>query len=152
MKIRVYVMLIVIQFAAFSCSFLHHEGVLENGCIDPRIPDLGTSWRWVVSFIPRPLYPRGKSPRYPLDRRLGGPQNRSGRRGREKNRAHNGTRTPTPRPSNPQPVAIPTALTRLFFLLTYAEIKFTRKIYEIVRLHKCRNEDVRNNLNYEYYE
>jgi hypothetical protein len=30
----------------------------------------------VVSFTPRPLYLRGKSPRYPLDRRLGGPQRR----------------------------------------------------------------------------
>jgi hypothetical protein len=27
------------------------------------------------------LYPRGKGPRYPLDRRLGGPQSRSGQRG-----------------------------------------------------------------------
>jgi hypothetical protein len=27
----------------------------------------------------------GKEPRYPLDRRLGGPQSRSGRRGEEKN-------------------------------------------------------------------
>jgi hypothetical protein len=26
----------------------------------------------MVNFTPRPLYPRGKSPRYPLDRRLGG--------------------------------------------------------------------------------
>jgi hypothetical protein len=26
----------------------------------------------VVSFTPRPLYPQGKSPLYPLDRRLGG--------------------------------------------------------------------------------
>jgi hypothetical protein len=33
---------------------------------------------WVVSFTTRPPYLRGKSPRYPLDRRLGGPQNRSG--------------------------------------------------------------------------
>jgi len=34
------------------------------------------SWlrRWVVSFTPRPLYPQGKSPWYPLDRRLGDPQ------------------------------------------------------------------------------
>jgi hypothetical protein len=31
----------------------------------------------VVSFTPRSLYPREKSPRYPLDRRLGGPQSRS---------------------------------------------------------------------------
>jgi hypothetical protein len=49
----------------------------------------------VVSFMPRPLYPRGKSPRYPLDRRLGGPQNRSGRRGEEKIFDPTGTRMPT---------------------------------------------------------
>jgi len=30
----------------------------------------------VVSFTPRPLYPQGKSPRYPFDR-LGGPQSRA---------------------------------------------------------------------------
>jgi hypothetical protein len=34
------------------------------------------SWRWVVSFTPRPLYPRGKCPRYSLDSRLSEPQNR----------------------------------------------------------------------------
>jgi hypothetical protein len=34
--------------------------------------------------MPRPLYPRGKSPRYPLDR-LGEPQNRSGRREEDSN-------------------------------------------------------------------
>jgi hypothetical protein len=33
----------------------------------------------VVNFTPRPLYPR-----YPLERRLGGPQSRSGRSGEEK--------------------------------------------------------------------
>jgi hypothetical protein len=38
-----------------------------------------------VSFTPRPLYPQEKSPWYPLDRRLGGPQNRSERGGEEKN-------------------------------------------------------------------
>jgi hypothetical protein len=38
----------------------------------------------VVSFTPQPFYLRGKSPRDPLDRRLSGPQNRSGRRGEEK--------------------------------------------------------------------
>jgi hypothetical protein len=42
----------------------------------------------VVSFTPRPLYPRGKNPRYPSDRTLGGPQNRSGRRGEKKNLVH----------------------------------------------------------------
>jgi hypothetical protein len=30
---------------------------------------------------PAALYPRGKNPRYPLDRRLGGPQSWSGHRG-----------------------------------------------------------------------
>jgi hypothetical protein len=37
----------------------------------------------VVSFTPRPLYPQGKSSWYPLGRRLGGPQSRSGRGGEE---------------------------------------------------------------------
>jgi hypothetical protein len=47
--------------------------------------DLGTRWRWVVSFTSRPHYPQGKSPRYPLDRRLGGAQSRSGHGGEYKN-------------------------------------------------------------------
>jgi hypothetical protein len=42
----------------------------------------------VVSFTPRSLYPKGKSPWYPLDRKLGGPQSRSGRGGEEKNSHH----------------------------------------------------------------
>jgi hypothetical protein len=33
----------------------------------------------------RPLYLQGKSPWHPLDRRMGGPQSRSGRGGEEKN-------------------------------------------------------------------
>jgi hypothetical protein len=56
-----------------------------SGGIAPRILDLGTRWRWVVSFTSRPLYHKGKNPWYPLDRRLGGPQSRSGRGGEEKN-------------------------------------------------------------------
>jgi hypothetical protein len=50
---------------------LSHEDVGGSGCIDPHFLDLGTSCRWVVNLMPRPLYPRGKSPRYSLDRRLG---------------------------------------------------------------------------------
>jgi hypothetical protein len=38
----------------------------------------------VVSFTFLALYPRGKSPRYPLDRRLSGSQSRSGRLEEEK--------------------------------------------------------------------
>jgi hypothetical protein len=57
---------------------LRHEGEWGSGCIGPHFLDLGTSWRLVVSFTLLPLYPRRKSRRYPLDRRLGGPQSRSG--------------------------------------------------------------------------
>jgi hypothetical protein len=35
---------------------------MGSGCIDPRFLDLGASWRWVVSFIPRPLYSRIEPP------------------------------------------------------------------------------------------
>jgi hypothetical protein len=41
---------------------LRHEGVWGSGCIDPHFLDLGTSWRWVVTFTPQLLYPRRKSP------------------------------------------------------------------------------------------
>jgi hypothetical protein len=39
----------------------------------------------VVGFTHQTLYSQGKSPWYPLDRRLGGPQSCSGRGGEEKN-------------------------------------------------------------------
>jgi hypothetical protein len=77
--------------------------------INTRILDLGTSWRKMVSFTPRPIYPRGKSPGYPL----GEPQNRSGPRGEQKILDPTGTRTPTPLSSSPQPVPVLTALSRL---------------------------------------
>jgi hypothetical protein len=32
--------------------------------LDPRILELVISWRWVVRFMPRPHYPRGKGVRY----------------------------------------------------------------------------------------
>jgi hypothetical protein len=91
------------QHLSYSLCFNwapHHEGVLGSGGIAPRILDLGTKWRWLVSFTLRPLYPQGKSPWYPWDRRLGGLQSRSGRGGEKK--------IPLPhRDSNPiiQPVA-----------------------------------------------
>jgi hypothetical protein len=64
-----------------------------SGTVAPRILDLGSRWRWVVSFTPRLLYPQGKRPWYPLDRRLGGAQSRSGH-GDEKFSAFAGTRIP----------------------------------------------------------
>jgi len=53
--------------------------------IAPHILDLGIRWRWVVSFTPRSFYSQGKSPWYPLDRRLGGPESCSGCSGEETN-------------------------------------------------------------------
>jgi hypothetical protein len=64
---------------------LRHEDVWGSGYIDPCFLDLGTSWRWVVSFTARSLDLRGNSPRYQLARRLRGPQSRSGRHWRSKN-------------------------------------------------------------------
>jgi hypothetical protein len=81
---------------------LRHEGVWGSGCIDPHFLDLGTSWRWVVSFTPLPLYPREKSLRYSFDRRLGGPQSRSGRLGEENSCPHRDSNSD---PSVVQPVA-----------------------------------------------
>jgi hypothetical protein len=49
--------------------------------IAPRILHLST----VVSFTTRPLYPQGRGSWYPLDRRMGGSQSRSGGGGEEKN-------------------------------------------------------------------
>jgi hypothetical protein len=70
-------------------SFLSEHHAMKtckgSGGIAPRILDLGTRWRWVANFTSRPLYPQGKSPCYPLHRRLGSFQNRSGHGGEEKN-------------------------------------------------------------------
>jgi hypothetical protein len=62
-----------------------HEGVLGSGGIAPRIlwprHEIGVSGQL---HAPAAL-PQGKSPRYRLDRGLGGPQSRSERGGEEKN-------------------------------------------------------------------
>jgi len=51
----------------------------------------------MVSVTLRPLYLQGNGPWYPLDRRLGGPQSRSGRGGEEKNSSELCSRRHTPR-------------------------------------------------------
>jgi hypothetical protein len=56
----------------------------------------------VVNFTPLPLYSRGKNPRYPLVRRLGGFQSRSGRGGEGKKLYHALTGNWTP---DVQPIA-----------------------------------------------
>jgi hypothetical protein len=40
----------------------HYEAYWERRCVGPRILDFGTRWRWVVSFTPRPIYPRERTP------------------------------------------------------------------------------------------
>jgi hypothetical protein len=57
---------------------------MEEWRYSSTILDLGTRWKWVVSFTTRSLYPRGKSPLYRLNMRLGGPRSRSGCCGVEK--------------------------------------------------------------------
>jgi hypothetical protein len=46
------------------CLSKHHaiRTYGECGGVAPRVLDFGTGWMLVVSFAPRPLYPRGKSP------------------------------------------------------------------------------------------
>jgi len=66
----------------------HHVEVWGSGAVAARIHNLGTRWRGVVSFTPRKLYYAWRSPWYPLDWRLGGPQSRSGRDAGERNFQH----------------------------------------------------------------
>jgi hypothetical protein len=52
-----------------------HGHVWGSGGIVPRIIDLGTRCRWVVRFMPRPLYPPGKEPPVPNEKEAGwGPE------------------------------------------------------------------------------
>jgi hypothetical protein len=46
------------------CLTKHHamKAYVGNGGIAPRILDLGTRWRWVISFTPQPLYPQERTP------------------------------------------------------------------------------------------
>jgi hypothetical protein len=46
----------------WSNSAPRYEDVWWSGGLYPRIFNLGTTWRWVVSFTARPIYTRGKSP------------------------------------------------------------------------------------------
>jgi hypothetical protein len=80
----------------------HPQHVLRQGD-SPWGSDLGTRWKWVISFTPRPLCPQEKGPRYTLDRRLRRPQNRSGHSVEEK--ISNPHRESNPDHSFVQPVA-----------------------------------------------
>jgi hypothetical protein len=57
----------------------------------------------MLSFKPQPHYPQSNRPQYPLDRRLDGPQSRSGRGGQEKKIPSLSLSGIEPRSSNPWP-------------------------------------------------
>jgi len=57
------------------CHTIKAHKVVESTA--PLNLNLDSKYGQVVSFIPRPLYPRGNSPRHPCNRTLGGPQNSS---------------------------------------------------------------------------
>jgi hypothetical protein len=64
-----------------------YHGMKTDGGVEVYLHTLTSTLdggEWSVSR-PRPLYLRGKILRYPLDRGLGGPQNRAGRGGEEQN-------------------------------------------------------------------
>jgi hypothetical protein len=83
MMMIIIIIIIKVKLSLFLTKHHTMKTYWRSGGIAPRIPDLGTTWRSVVSFTPRPLYPQGKSPWYPLDRRLGGAQSRSGHGGED---------------------------------------------------------------------
>jgi hypothetical protein len=100
-----------------------------SGGIAQRILDLCIRWRWVVSFTALPLYPQGQSSWYPFERRLGGSQSRSGRRGEE--------RTSQPLPWLEPPIIHPVAqsyTTELFRLLHYDGISHKSSIRHILKI------------------
>jgi hypothetical protein len=69
---------------------------MERWMYSSIVLDLGARWRSVASFTP--LYPLRKSTRYLLDRRLGGPQSRSGLCGEDENLTIVENRTPVVQP------------------------------------------------------
>jgi hypothetical protein len=87
-----------------------------------------------------PLYQRGKSPRYSLDRRLGGSQRRSGRCGEEKSLDPAGIRT-----AAGQPVAIPTELSRPNIVYPEKNIqKFEKRM--VTEIRSSEKDDTRRKL------
>jgi hypothetical protein len=65
----------ILDFMLFFTFLLHNSGYFNSVCHTSAL-DGG---EWSVP-CPWPHFAPGEDPRYPLDRRLGGPQNRSGHR------------------------------------------------------------------------
>jgi hypothetical protein len=118
-----WVLLIKVNFSLFLTKYHAMKTYWGSGGIAPRALDLSTRWRWVVSFMPRPLYPRSKSSRFLLNRRLGGPQSRSGRVGKEKISHHCRCRELDPGRLACSLVSILTELPRLVFRVIWTVSK-----------------------------
>jgi len=50
-----------------SCPYPCHEGMWWSGGTRSFSLNVGTSWRWVVSFTLWPLYFQGKKPLVPVE-------------------------------------------------------------------------------------
>jgi len=90
---------------------VHLEGIKGNVGIAALIFNLGTRWEGVTNFIPWPLYPQGKNPQYPWNRKLGGPQSWSGPFGEEKIPLHPSWNQNTSHPAHNRD-SIPSTLPR----------------------------------------
>jgi hypothetical protein len=92
---------------------IQYTDVGGSGGISPRILNLDTRWRWVVSSTPRPLHPLGRNLNTHWMGGLMGPKIRSENCGEETHPALPGIEH---RSSNQSPI---TTLTKLFWLLWY---------------------------------
>jgi len=45
-------------YGPWRCACVRRKGIWGHRIIAPLILNVGTSWRWVVSFTPRPFYLR----------------------------------------------------------------------------------------------
>jgi hypothetical protein len=119
---------------------------MEEWEYSSTILELDARWSWVVSFTPRPLYPRERRPRYPLDRTLNGLQSRSGRCGEENNFAMPGME---PGPSSSLAIAIPNELSRLLKLIVKCK-KLLKSLLTNVILYWARqyNFNITGSLNF----
>jgi len=75
-------------------KLLQHASSKVEVSLSARYADISCTWLsttplrrtgWVVSFTSRPHYPQGSNSRYPLERKLCGPQSPSGNCDEEKN-------------------------------------------------------------------
>jgi hypothetical protein len=75
------------QFSGTTFKVCAMKAYWESRGMTPHIFKLGTRWRRVVNITPWSLNPE-KLPQYQLNRRLVGPNSRSGRFGEDKNLLH----------------------------------------------------------------